>query len=360
MAVKVSAAMIVKNAADTIAECLAKLAPGVDEIVFVDTGSTDETLTIVRNLRDTVGMKIRLFNEEWIGDFSAARNSAIAKCTGDWILIVDSDELVHSEDWAPMLHCLNNGALENIDYVLCDCLNVKRAYRTVYSRLAQFRWFRKDMGEYAGKVHNQLVLKSNRIARLPFRLIHLGYDLPHDKFVEKMNRVEAMTRQAVVEAPDSGFAKYNLANCLKSYGNEYIAEHYDEFKSLLTEGYNICLPNPQQQHIAMQCASLFAWVNYYCKKYPEAIEWGHKALALKKDFVDAILVIGYANADSYKVDDAEYWLKEYLRELEAHTKEEKFDDTQVVYDMLDEKITVYKTLIAIEVHRKQKEVATEL
>jgi glycosyltransferase involved in cell wall biosynthesis len=81
---KVSYAFIVKNEEDHLENAL-KSIEGADEIVIVDTGSTDRTLEIARKYTD------KIFEFPWIDDFAAARNFAISKCTGDWVQSIDAD-----------------------------------------------------------------------------------------------------------------------------------------------------------------------------------------------------------------------------------------------------------------------------
>jgi len=89
---KISAAIICKNEEACI-ERMLKSVKDFDEIIVVDTGSTDGTLEIVKKYTD------KIYHFEWCDDFSKARNEAISKCTGDWILSIDSDhELLSSAD----------------------------------------------------------------------------------------------------------------------------------------------------------------------------------------------------------------------------------------------------------------------
>lgn len=82
---KLSAALIVRNEAPILDACLERL-KGFDEIVVVDTGSEDNTVEIARKHTDKV-----FTDFSWRDDFSAARNHAASKATGDWILSVDAD-----------------------------------------------------------------------------------------------------------------------------------------------------------------------------------------------------------------------------------------------------------------------------
>lgn len=85
---KISACLIVKNEKDHIKDVLSSLA-GVDEIVVVDTGSADETVELARTFTDKV-----FTDYMWADDFAAARNHALSKCTGDWVLSIDADEVL--------------------------------------------------------------------------------------------------------------------------------------------------------------------------------------------------------------------------------------------------------------------------
>ena len=88
----VSLCMIVKNEEKALPRCLASLKPIVDEMVIVDTGSTDTTREIARLYG------ARLVEYPWAGDFSAARNAGIEQAKGDWILSMDADEVISPLD----------------------------------------------------------------------------------------------------------------------------------------------------------------------------------------------------------------------------------------------------------------------
>lgn len=94
-----SIAMIVKNEAAHLPECLAGLRGLADEICVVDTGSSDGSIA----LAEAAGCKRGHFT--WCDDFAAARNASLDLCTGEWILVMDADERIAPED-APRIRAL--------------------------------------------------------------------------------------------------------------------------------------------------------------------------------------------------------------------------------------------------------------
>ncbi len=87
-----SIAMIVKNEAAHLPECLAGLSGFADEICVVDTGSSDESLAIAARS----GCRVAEF--AWCDDFAAARNASIDLCRSDWVFVLDADERIARED----------------------------------------------------------------------------------------------------------------------------------------------------------------------------------------------------------------------------------------------------------------------
>ncbi|WP_226889679.1 glycosyltransferase [Nostoc sp. MG11] len=85
-----SLCMIVKNEAATLSKCLSSVRKVVDEMVVVDTGSIDRTPYIAKQF----GAKVHHF--QWCNNFSAARNAALKYVTGDWVLVLDADEVMTS------------------------------------------------------------------------------------------------------------------------------------------------------------------------------------------------------------------------------------------------------------------------
>ena len=93
--------MITRDSVDTLADAISSAKELVDEIVVLDTGSSDDTLTLAKSLGAMV------YTKEWTNDFSAARNRALEFVTSDWILVLDSDEIMSDTDFNKITYAVN-------------------------------------------------------------------------------------------------------------------------------------------------------------------------------------------------------------------------------------------------------------
>ncbi len=109
---KISACVIVKNEEENLAVCLESMKNIVDEIIVVDTGSTDQTITIAKQL------KANVYSYPWENDFAAAKNFALEKATGDWIVFLDADEYFTPETIGNVKHVIAKHAKECDAYIL--------------------------------------------------------------------------------------------------------------------------------------------------------------------------------------------------------------------------------------------------
>lgn len=138
----ISLCMIVKNEEQVLARCLDSVADLMDEIIIVDTGSTDRTKEVAARYTD------QIYDFTWIGDFSAARNFSFSKATMEYIYAPDADEVLDAENRARFLD-LKNCLLPEIEIVQMwyvteafnTVMNVKRELRPkLFKRLRTFTW----------------------------------------------------------------------------------------------------------------------------------------------------------------------------------------------------------------------------
>ena len=159
-----SVAIVSKNEEKTIGLCIESVRNIADEIIVVDSGSTDRTVEIAKEL----GAKV--FFREWT-DYVDQVNYTLNLCSGEWILVLDADEAVDEK-----LSRSIKEAIENREY---DCYKLKR--RTYYlGKFLSFtekriRLFRKDKAFYKGFVHERVVC-SGRVGEIEGYINHYSYD----------------------------------------------------------------------------------------------------------------------------------------------------------------------------------------
>lgn len=179
----ITLSMIVKNEEKYLRECLDSVKDVVDEIVIVDTGSTDSTIEIAKSF----GAKV--YNFEWINDFSAARNFALHNSTGDYILYLDADERL-DEHSIPEIKRLVASKQKAAYYCTVKSYDTEggRDHSMRYTRI-----FANLQGlTFTGKVHEQITpsLLENGIKLIQTKVLihHLGYDVSSNDKMAKAKR----------------------------------------------------------------------------------------------------------------------------------------------------------------------------
>ena len=137
-----SLCMIVKNEEKTLARCLDSIADLMDEIIIIDTGSTDATKEIAGRYTD------RVYDYAWTGDFSDARNYSFSLATGDYIYAADADEVLDPE---------NHKRLSDLKQVLLPEVEiVQMKYHTISPEGADYDTVLNCRMEYRPKLYKRL------------------------------------------------------------------------------------------------------------------------------------------------------------------------------------------------------------
>lgn len=172
---KISACVIVKNEEKNIGQWLSNMRQIADEIIVVDTGSTDNTLPILENAGITP------YHFTWCNDFAAAKNYAIQQVTGDWIVFLDADEYFDvSSVQRFRTEMIRYHANKKIGAIMCQLVNIDTDNRNkIIDTMIQVRIFRnnKDI-YYKNPVHEQLVTKPGKYIMqkcFDLQIIHTGY-----------------------------------------------------------------------------------------------------------------------------------------------------------------------------------------
>ena len=203
-----SLAMIVKDEEDCIKRCLDSVINLVDEIIIVDTGSTDKTIEICQSCNAQV------FSYQWNNDFAAARNFGLDKVTRDWILWLDADEEV-----AENRNQINQGSLfDDYDALSIPIINFygEKIDHDQVVQIGQPRLFRNHMGfRFENKVHEWLNLTSayeqDRVGFLDLKIYHYGYMNSQVDNKQKFNRNVNLLLQELKEEKSHAWTHYYLA-----------------------------------------------------------------------------------------------------------------------------------------------------
>jgi glycosyltransferase involved in cell wall biosynthesis len=285
----VSLCMIVKNEEEQLAKCLGSVKPIVDEIIVVDTGSNDRTKDIAR----VFGAKV--YDFEWTNDFSEARNFSILKASGEWIFVMDADEVISPLDYENFIRLVRKSTAKPAAYAF-----MTRNYTTDVN---QVKWIAND-GKYpkedAGSgwtpshkvrlfpndgciqfefpvhelVENSLKRSDIRIKNCNIPVHHYG-KLNQEKSTSKGEEYYRIGRKKLDETGDDLAALRELAVQAQALGK------FDESIELWG------------RFIAMQPNTPLAFVNIgaaYCKlgKYEDALKTAKRALELAPDTREAL------------------------------------------------------------------------
>jgi glycosyltransferase involved in cell wall biosynthesis len=155
----ISLAMIVKNGAEHLAQTFESAKPICDELIVVDTGSTDDTVAIA----ESFGAKVHHF--DWIDDFSAARNESFGKATGDWIMWLDCGDTISAQSTQSFLQLKSQlDILDNADFIWANINRGITPEGMVVCRFNTPRFVRRTaFAGWAGAVHEYMD-KSNENA----------------------------------------------------------------------------------------------------------------------------------------------------------------------------------------------------
>lgn len=203
-ALKISACYIVKNEAKNLAKSIKSLKNQVNEIVVVDTGSTDNTITVARKLG------ARVYSFPWQDDFGKARNFALSKAKGDWLVLLDADEYFTAKTAGNIRQVIRQA--KQADAILIQMVNYDVDKAEIQDYFYQLRIVRNQQGlHYEGKIHEELKLsegKSMKFLRvLPemLEIYHTGYASSVSR--QKLERNLKLLQQAV----DNGQSEADLA-----------------------------------------------------------------------------------------------------------------------------------------------------
>lgn len=220
----ISLCMIVKNEESVIERCLKTVKDIVDEIIIVDTGSTDKTMKIVNDFTDKV------FYFEWTDSFADARNYAASKATGKWILTLDADEFVDSNNLSEVIEKLKNEE-DTKDAYAVRIYNFVGGFGEQIVQHKSLRLYKNEPDiKYYRAIHEQIGRSDGSLTSGDIDLVvyHSGYLSKTIVEKNKSDRNTPLVHKELEKSENKGFDYFNLGNELFSIGK--IEEALDAFK----------------------------------------------------------------------------------------------------------------------------------
>lgn len=204
----ISLCMIVKDEERFLPRCLQSVQDCVDEMIIVDTGSTDNTVGIAKSF----GAKVH--HHTWENDFSKHRNQSIGYAEGDWIFWLDADEELAPDATEIIKKAVENPSIDSLILTMvCYFGN-----RTRESWNNSVKLFRNHSGiHFEGAVHNQVVGYKNP-AFCPVKIFHYGYDLNQKTVRKKFDRTAPLLKEAIKKDPSNFRHHHDLAVSYASVG----------------------------------------------------------------------------------------------------------------------------------------------
>ncbi|MGR6546405.1 glycosyltransferase [Paenibacillus tundrae] len=299
----ISLCMIVKDEEQWLPQCLESVQAAVDEIIIVDTGSSDRSVAIAESYG---AMVVHL---AWSDDFAAARNAGLARASGDWILFLDADEALDQvaqeqiRSWTAVSGC--DGLFLNIH----NYTGSGQQGATVNPVLRLFR--NAPEHRFEGRIHEQIAAAiCRRNPEAAFHLTdmiihHYGYQTAVVEHKDKVNRNLRLLEQVVKEEPDQPFHHYNL-------GVEYLRLGEAE-RALKTFGVAKAGIDPTVTSYAHLLCKYEIRCLEHLNRWQEALEHIDAALELFPDYTDLLHHRGVCEDALGHVEKAEFWLREAVR-----------------------------------------------
>ncbi len=207
----ISLCMIVRNEADTLARCLTSVHGIADELIIVDTGSTDATLAIARSFG------ARIVSYPWTGDFAAARNAGLEQARGTWILVLDADEELDAQSKGELLLCAEHTEYEAFFVRIHNHKGTafSSPVITVNPILRMFR--NRPQYRFSGIIHEQIaaaIVEATPAAAMHLSTVsvhHYGYADGVVAKKDKISRNLSLLKEQLRLNPRDAFHQFNTA-----------------------------------------------------------------------------------------------------------------------------------------------------
>lgn len=258
---KLIASVIGRNEVNNVEGMIRSIRSTIDALVYLDTGSMDNTPGKVEGICRSLGIKCLVKTSSWHGSFAHARNEGLdllkewnqpVEEGNTWILFLDCDERLDSKyrDLKSLgAKARDKGVdINDVGGFMTPIYSPHTKIHAPIDYLADstIRIFRfRDDIRFTGDLHEQIMPAITRAGLLwlntPITIHHLGYDLPAEAQMQKLVRNASITWNALQQDPGNGLLYYNYANTMSVMGR-----HVDAIKSFrLALGNGLAIPQAQ-------------------------------------------------------------------------------------------------------------------
>jgi len=216
-----SVCLIVRNEGRLLADCLSSVQAVADQLVVVDTGSEDDTISVAQRFQ------AEIYHFQWCDDFAAARNFSISQARSKWILWLDADERLLPDSQAPLQEIIKHASTDN--YYRLTIRNLT-SEKNNYLLSTAHRLFPNKRGfKFSGQIHEMIIPPDGQKFReklAPIVIEHLGYALPEELASIKEQRNRLLLEKVLQARPNDFLANFNYAQHLDIHGKLSQARDY--------------------------------------------------------------------------------------------------------------------------------------
>lgn len=331
---------MVKNEEKYLEECLIALQPLLKEIqselIVVDTGSEDKTVEIAKKYTEKV------YFHKWNNNFSEIRNVTINYSSGEWILIIDGDEILQNH--SPIVEFLKSKEkTSGFNHALITVKNIHNLNNLDDSSLfLSPRLFRNDgTFHFKGAVHNQPIYKGPGL-ELNSSLVHYGYLSTDKELMEKKyKRTAALLKSELEKDPNNIYYWYQLS---VTYG---MHQDHDKAVEPIEKGYKLIKDNNLNPENFMYVYLQLVKVYINNKQIQDAEKICYEALELKDGYIDLYFYLAKIKQVKRENNKAiEYFLK-YLEMVRDYNQSPGKRDISIIHYTLNRYEEAYKDLVIL-------------
>lgn len=308
---KLSIVMMVKNEEKYIEASLKSLEPLrsaiSSELIILDTGSDDRTPEIVKKYTD------KLYFHQWNDDFAAMRNLSIGYAKGEWILVLDGDEVL--EDTSDIIGFFKGSKHKKYQSASIKIKNYMDVRKKTTNISTIVRFFKRKGFQYSGAVHEQPNFKLP-MYHINSLLGHYGYISDDPQLMEKkFKRNVPILEKELEKDPENVYILYQLSQSYSMYHDNITALKY------IQRAYDTALKNKLDLKHRMYIYTQLLNMLFSNGKNEETVKLAKKAISTQDGYLDVYYFLGAALEKLNKIDEA---LENYEKFIDMASNYEKF------------------------------------